>query len=312
MNLLDRIFAEPELQARPPVLVDVGAAGGVNPAWRRIARHAIGVGFEPDARETAALSGAQRQFSRWIFCPALATAVTPTSGRQSFNLTVAPQCSSLLAPDRAGLAEWVFADQFEIVRQMELPASGLTEALQKAGLAGIDWLKCDTQGTDLKLYQSLPADWRERLLAVEFEPGFIDAYTGEDQVADILAAMKPAPFWLSRLDVGKTPRGRPSMMPMGRSPWSRRLAPSAPAWAGLQFLRDVARTPRPLDRRAWLLTWVFATIAGQPGQALTVALEGQQLLGGLLFEQMAAYSRRQIQWAMVRNFPGWVWRRFSR
>ncbi len=66
MNMLDRIFAEPELQARPPVLVDVGAAGGVNPAWRQIARYAIGVGFEPDARETAALSGAQRAFRRSV------------------------------------------------------------------------------------------------------------------------------------------------------------------------------------------------------------------------------------------------------
>ena len=58
MSLLDRIFAEPELREFPPVLVDVGAAGGVHPAWRRIARYAVGVGFEPDAREAAPLGAA--------------------------------------------------------------------------------------------------------------------------------------------------------------------------------------------------------------------------------------------------------------
>ena len=91
MSLLDRVMREPELQSEPPVLVDVGAAGGVHPAWRRIARYAVGVGFEPDAREAAPLDAAQREFKRWIFCPGLAVPESPADGQATLHLTRSPQ-----------------------------------------------------------------------------------------------------------------------------------------------------------------------------------------------------------------------------
>src|SRR5471032_1635614 len=106
MSLLERIFAEPELRAAPPVLVDVGAAGGVHPAWRRIARFSIGVGFEPDAREAAPLGAAQREFKQWIFCPTLVVPAPPPDGRARLHLTRSPQCSSTLRPRADALSAW--------------------------------------------------------------------------------------------------------------------------------------------------------------------------------------------------------------
>jgi hypothetical protein len=75
--MIDRILREPEFQSQPLVLVDVGAAGGVHPRWRRIARQAIGVGFEPDARDTAALADANTRFHRWILGQHLVTPQSP-------------------------------------------------------------------------------------------------------------------------------------------------------------------------------------------------------------------------------------------
>lgn len=68
MKLLDRIFQAPELKDAPPVLVDVGAAGGAAPIWRSIARYSIGIGFEPDRRDTGKLSVPNTAFKRWIYC----------------------------------------------------------------------------------------------------------------------------------------------------------------------------------------------------------------------------------------------------
>ena len=104
MNLFDRVFAEPELQAKPPVLVDVGAAGGLHRPWRRIARHAIGVGFEPDERETAPLAAGSRRFRRWVLCRGLAVPTAPATGTQQLYLTRSPQCSSTLPPNAAPIA----------------------------------------------------------------------------------------------------------------------------------------------------------------------------------------------------------------
>ncbi len=315
MNLIDRIFAEPELQAAPPVLVDVGAAGGAHAAWRRIARQAIGVGFEPDAREAAPLGDAQRQFKRWIFCPGLAVPETPPGGQATLHLTRSPQCSSTLKPRTATLGEWAFAEFFEVQETLRFPATTLRDALADAGVDRVDWLKCDTQGLDLRLFRSLPSEWRTRLLAVEFEPGLINAYEGEDPLAEVLAAMKTEPFWLAELTVGRTARGRPGLLAShlgaGAVRWVRRLGPSAPAWANAKFLRDPALAAEALDRRALLLSWVFATISGQPGAALTVADAGTQRFGGELFAAMGKASVSQLRWAMVRSLPGAVWRRLG-
>ena len=315
MNLIDRILTEPELQERPPVLVDVGAAGGVHPAWRRIARHSIGVGFEPDAREAAPLSAAQGLFRRWIYCPGLVVPAPTADGRQPLHLTRSPQCSSTLPPRPDALREWAFADFFAVTETRAFPATTLVDALTAQGLDQVDWLKCDTQGLDLGIYRSLPPAWRTRLFAAEFEPGLINAYEGEDKVADVLAAMESEPFWLANLELGRTVRGRPEMFDRvfgaDKRPWIRRLAPSAPAWANLFFLRDVSREPDALDRRAHLLSWTFATLARQHGCALGVAEAGGQRFNGGLFGEMARASTRSLRWAMARGLPGWLWRRLG-
>ena len=307
MSLLDRIFDEPELRSAPPVLVDVGAAGGMHPAWQRIARHSIGVGFEPDAREAAPLGEAHRQFQRWFFCPGLVVAAAPPAGQAELHLTRSPQCSSTLRPRASAVGEWAFADLFEVVETRAFPATTLLAALQAQGLDRVDWLKCDTQGLDLRLFLSLPPAWRTRMLAVEFEPGLTDVYEGEDQLADVLAAMKSEPFWLAELVIQRTPRGRPALLRelLGANAprWVRRLGPTAPAWANAHYLRDPALSPDALDRRALLLSWVFATLTGQHSHALAVARCGAQRFGGGIFGEMTAASVRELRWVMVCNLP---------
>jgi hypothetical protein len=314
--MLNRVLAEPELRDSPPVLVDVGAAGGVPPAWRCIARCSIGVGFEPDARKSAPLDAAQRMFKRWIFCPGLAVPMASPDGRTTLNLTRSPYCSSTLRPQSDKVREWVFAELFDIVETREFQSATIKEALAAQGVSNIDWLKCDTQGIDLRLFLSLPTGWRERVLAVEFEPGIIDAYEGEDKLADVLAAMAREPFWLSGLQVGHTPRGRPDLLGAqlgaGMVRWCRRLGPGAPAWANVRYLREVTMQTEVLDRRAHLLAWVFATITGQHTYALTWADAGAHRYGDQLFSAMVASSRRRLRWAMWRGWPRFLWQRLTR
>jgi len=202
-----------------------------------------------------------------IFCPGLAVPVASPDGQAMLHLTRAPQCSSTLRPRAAAVGEWAFADLFDVMETRAFPAGTLQAALAAQGLDRVDWLKCDTQGLDLRLFLSLPPEWRRRMLAVEFEPGLTDVYEGEDKLADVLAAMSGEPFWLAELEVARTPRGRPALLAahLGASAirWVRRLGPTAPAWANAKFLRDPAAAEMP-DRRSLLLGWVFATISVNP------------------------------------------------
>jgi len=315
MTLLERIFAEPELVAKPPVLVDVGAAGGVAPIWRDIARFAVGVGFEPDARDAAKLTAANRAFKRWVYCAGLVAPTAGPGGERPFFLTRSPHCSSLLKPRSDLLQDWCFSDFFEVERTGSVPAVTLHGGLAGSGVDGIDWLKCDTQGLDLSIFLSLPESWRQRMLAVDFEPGLIDAYEGEDKLWRTLQAMEAEPFWICDLQVGGTPRGQRAAMAEVLGPgalrWLHRLAPVAPAYTNVRYLRRLGAAVPPLDRRGLLLSWVFADLLGQHSHAVMVAREGRTRFGPALFDELLARSRRRLRRAMLRKFPRWLWHRLG-
>jgi FkbM family methyltransferase len=313
MSLIERIMLEPELREKPPVLVDVGAAGGVNPLWRDIARYCIGVGFEPDARDAAKLKVLSGAFARWIYCDRLVAPVVegPT---KPFYLTKSPHCSSLLKPSVDKLKDWMFADFFEVERLTEIPATTLRALLEANGLERVDWLKCDTQGQDLSIFMSLPSEWRRQVQAVEFEPGLIDAYEGEDKLWHTLRTMDGEPFWICDLKVCGTQRGDAAviraMMGAEGGRWLRRLAPSAPGWVNLRYLRRLDVVAKP-ERRALLLGWVFADILGQNTHAALVAEAGRRAFGGELFDAMCRRSLRRVRLSMIRRAPGWLWHRLG-
>src|SRR5258706_144731 len=71
----------------------------------------------------------------------------------------------------------------------------LTAAAGRLGLGRIDWLEVDSQGTALRIINSLRDDLRGRLLAVDTEPGLRGAYVGEDLFSDVHGDLVRQGFW---------------------------------------------------------------------------------------------------------------------
>jgi hypothetical protein len=313
VKLFDRVFSEEVIRSAPPVLVDVGANGGILPTWKNIARHSIGLGFEPDRREADSLAPAQREFLRWIFSGQIVVSDLHAHQTQLY-LTRVPVCSSTLPPKAEELANWSFGDSFHVVGTTTSPASSLTSVLAEHGLNHLDWLKCDTQGTDLRIFQSLPSGRRHQLLVVEFEPGIMDAYEGEDKFHTLLKVMEGEPFWLVKLEVQGVPRGNPAMLRQKLGPrWAKlyaRLGKRSPGWANVVYLRRFSRGD-DLSRREYLLGWAFAQLLKQPAYALEIAEIGHDKFSDALFVDLAAASvraMRQTIWTRWSEWPGIAWR----
>lgn len=308
MKLLDRIFSHPALRDDPPIFVDIGASGGTHPVWRKIARYAIGVGFEPDGRERSALSPAQREFRRWILCDKLVVADENVSETE-FYFTSSPFCSSTLLPDGDGLREWAFAPLFNRVETRRLPATTLKRTLQKLGFPRIDWLKCDTQGTDLRIFQSLGDSIRDQVLAVEFEPGLVGAYKDEEKLHHVLAAMEEGShYWLAKLEVQGSPRGNIDMLRrhLGSFVANRypRFGPQAPICANATYLKEVT-AEAPLGVRESLLLCAISLELNQPAFACDVAEKAALLHGDAIFRDLLNEStkrmRRSVRAAVFRR-----------
>jgi hypothetical protein len=270
---IDNILTTLNIQ---PVLVDIGASDAPPNVWESIARHSIYVGFDPDQRELHDIP--QGQFSRSIIVNKAVTSISNQSDAH-FYLTHFPYCSSTLPPDTESLANYLFSDLFVVEREASVPASTLTVILNQLNLTSVDWFKTDSQGTDLRLFQSLKDELRSRVLAVDIEPGLIDAYRGEDLFVEAHRELLHQGFWLSSLDVEGTIRMRRSTLQTLTSPHQKlndthfyQSVRQSPGWCEARYLRTIeSLQEQNAEAREYVLLWVFCMIEKQWGFALDIA-----------------------------------------
>jgi len=292
-TILRKIFEHQSLAARPPVLVDIGASTGLPPQWREIAGYSICIAFDPDRRQMEYIES-ERGFKKMYIFPAIVH--ESINGQADFFLTASPECSSTLPPRNAALSEYLFAPLFDLEKQVELPAVTLPSILKKLNLDYIDWFKTDSQGTDLRLFKSIPETIRRRTLAAEFEPGIIDAYEGEDKLWSLLAFMEKEPFWCGSFKLLGSRRMSPEVAARHFSGLRRRLLHTvlqpAPGWAEVAFLNDFSG--QEMGVREYLLGWVFAANMKQYGAALKIAENGLALYNDGLFKELINYTVKSI------------------
>jgi FkbM family methyltransferase len=262
------IAAVLDAAAVTPVLADVGASGTRRPVWEALAARSILIAFDPDERDPPPdLVGAYREVRM------VTRAVTDSDERDSvqFVLTEYPHSSSTLEPDLAALGDYSFRDYFRPVSRVEVPATSLNRVIRESGLPGIDWIKLDSQGTDLRILAAMEPEFLRSMMAIEVEPGFIDAYLGEDLYPEVHQFLKAEGYWLAELAVQQYARIRPASLEALRAHCTGTLATDplvllrkSPTAAEASYLRrrDQARTER--ER---VLLFVFSVVQGLLGFA---------------------------------------------
>jgi FkbM family methyltransferase len=286
VSLHRRLFQEVlSDQAIHPVLVDIGASAGAPTIWEDLAPHAIYIGFDPDLRDLREVSDG-RFHKGYIINKAVTD--DPARTDVDFYLTKYPHCSSTLPPDTDALADYIFADFFTVVGNVTVPATTLHQVVQQLSLSGIDWIKTDSQGTDLRLFTSMPDDLRSAVLAIDIEPGLMDAYKGEDLFVDAHTYLVQHGFWMSHVDVRGTVRSNTANLQhilahnRGKLTYLMvdKVVPISPGWCEARYLRRLDWLEQhALPRRAYELLWVFALVDGQYAFALDVSFAYGQRFG---------------------------------
>lgn len=268
-----------------PILVDIGASGAPPKIWEKIARHSFYIGFDPDRREIHEID---KGFFRRSIIVNKAVSACAEPKEITFHLTSSPYCSSMLEPDEASLSNYFFSDLFQVERQTCVEATTLDKVIEDFSLPCIDWFKTDSQGTDLSLFNSLNAVTRSHVLAVDLEPGLIDAYKGEDLFIDIQRDLLRQGFWLSDLNLCGAVRLRRSNL--GRAcALNKRISPgvvnrsvrTSPGWCEIRYLRTLEwMEQNGFSRREYALLWIISLLDNQPGFAFDLAVEYERIFGG--------------------------------
>ncbi len=298
MTLIDTILQRKEFESNLPVLVDVGASGELHAKWKKIAPYAICIAFDADEREMGFVEKESKTYRKLIVFNRVVT--DKAESEIDFHLTRSPFCSSTLRPDLNQLSYWSFQQLFETEKTIKLGAIRLEKALKEANITRIDWLKTDTQGTDLRLFSSLPDAIRQQVLAAEFEPGILDAYQGEDKLWSLMQFFDQGSFFMSSLEIKGTQRISPVALqqfsPLHRKALQRCLTIS-PGWGETTYLNTLP-AEQAFDQRAHLLAFVFALTEKQYGFALEIAGKGFQRFSDPFFEEL---QHRMIHQLKVNN-----------
>lgn len=251
-----------------PVLADIGAAGATPAVWKPIASASTLIGFEPDGRNPPPNFGSD--FANAILVPA---AVCPSDEQTSveFILTEYPSCSSVLEPDLESLSSFMFRDFFKPVRRASATATSLNRIFENYKLTSLHWLKVDSQGMDLRILKSLSQSHLDTVLAVDIEPGLIDAYKNEDLFPECHTWLKQNGFWMAELFhqayAKITPETLQWLESLGydRKKMLSKL-PKSPTCIEGRYLRERAwlkATSQP--QSVWLLSMLFGLSANQVG-----------------------------------------------
>ena len=267
--MIEKVLNHQIFKEKPPVVLDIGASGETFPSWKNLIPFSHCIAFEPDDRESSALENSKKKWKKFSSFKAIAT--SDSSEELDFFLTKSPFCSSILRPDRKALSDWEFAHLFDIEKKTSIQSSSVKQALINSGISKIDWFKTDSQGTDLRLFASLPKEVQRRTIVADFEPGIIDAYKNEDKLHHLLAYMEKEPFWISSMEIKGSKRILTKDLLRDKSEHKKFISnqKSSPGWCEISYINDMKSSQ--LGLRENLLAWVFSTILEQHGFALGIA-----------------------------------------
>lgn len=297
MNIIDKILTREEFKEKPPVLMDIGASGGIFPAWKKIAKHSICIAFDADNRELDYISNNNSDYMKVYIFNRIAS--DENVEEKEFFLTNSPFCSSTLEPDLDSLKEWNFFNKFKVRNKEVMKTIHPKKALEKIDINYIDWFKADSQGTDLILFDSLDNKITERILAADFEPGIIDAYKKEDKLHHLMNYMESKPFWMNELRILESQRldeeTKDKLASRGHKD-SSQLIRGAPICGEVSYFNTL-NNKELFSKRDYLLMWVLAFSKKQYGFAVKVSGMGKDKYSDPIFDELDEALNQELNMA---------------
>ncbi|MEZ4518184.1 MAG: FkbM family methyltransferase [Chloroflexota bacterium] len=273
------------LEGQSLCVLDIGARGAPATRFLPLAEHIDLIGFEPDRQECERLN-ASLTSSAWRSAHVLPYAVGETRQSRPFYTTAAPEVSSLLAPNPrvATRRSWAVEDVIEIdtIALDDLAAQGELPART-------DFMKVDTQGSELEIIRSGENSVLHQLLGIECEVEFAEFYQEQPRFSEVEQYLRGKGFGTWVLE--------PAFV-RSDLPWARKRA----AYADVVFLRGAAwlnsqeEESRPLDLVRLVTIYL---LYGLFQEALTLVEDHDPQLTAGILQYYKSITKPGLRWRLA-------------
>jgi FkbM family methyltransferase len=170
----------------PLTLIDIGAAGDIEPRWKRVAPALSYIGFEPDERSRLSLLGKENSCAAYKILP---FGVWNHDGEIELNLCKMPLVSSHFTPNKKFTDLFPDATRFDVLSVDNMK----TRTLDSLDLDNSDFIKIDIQGGELNALKG-GEDLLKNTLGLEVEVEFIELYNDQPLFGEICSFLDGAGF----------------------------------------------------------------------------------------------------------------------
>jgi FkbM family methyltransferase len=175
------MISVPDTFSKSFVYLDCGARGEDEHPFVTAFPGSCYLGFEADKAECEALQS--RAKPGYTFFP---VAVGRKNETLPFYVTSNPACCSFLKPNFDFLDQYQdLAHNFEIRETIKLATVKLDDYLPQAGVANVDFMELDTQGTELDILVGAESLLKESVLGLKIEAEYSHFYVNQPLFADL-------------------------------------------------------------------------------------------------------------------------------
>jgi len=160
-------------------IVDVGAAGGMHDRWSHLKTSINSILFEPDPEEFKKLNLDQNNTSLVIN-----SALSDQNKEVRFHVCKWQEVSSIYKPNLKVLSKYQDVDRFTVSKVITLQADSLNNLLEKERITEVDFMKIDTQGSELEILQGA-SNFLDGIIGLEVEVEFIKIYQDQPLFTEV-------------------------------------------------------------------------------------------------------------------------------
>jgi len=183
MNILRVPEFDTYFKKQPFCMIDIGASGGAVELWKKLGDHVHIVGFEPDERAYEKLMQKSTTPSRITYLDTLL--YDQSNKNHNFYYFNEQQLSSMLEPDANVLKCFGKQKPWEIAQTKEVTVDTLDNQLMKNNINDVDFIKLDTQGTELMILEGARTIVNNSLFGVFVEVEFTPVYRQQPLFSDV-------------------------------------------------------------------------------------------------------------------------------